>query len=332
MILKFLMLVGLSLSTTAFASGLIPDEETCKSSDKKSAECLSMLLNYRCVQLSLLVGPLADCQQAAASFVKSFDMTLYEAKAYDGKTYKLPVIFKTKLLALIKDTKAQEFLSQLDLKLGEASRERTPFNLYYNTYLLSGSHSKAAEYLAVFFQDTSWTQWQVKYLEDHTARLGTVPTRVSIAIRNLKSLATFLEGDNLSKNQYRTWFTLYPIVRDTKLNDVLNLNSYHFYPMTYLTHLLVKSGASKHMAFYLPFLFNTDYELREVDASRWPMQFPEPFELLPKYNWMMQDIYAGYTGALFGINGLSNARSFQQLSADIASAPTGTLRSLFWGL
>ena len=331
LVLAFLVLAPVQHHANADESESPISLESCQTSDAKSKLCLMALLTYRCAQYSLLVGPVNKlCQASVPAFVATLDVTQFETRAEDEKSYKLPVIFKTRLLKLIQDPLVQDYITKLYVQITEASRERTSFDLFQKTVEIAGNPQKATEWLAVLFQDTSWTRWHIRYLESIEAKSPNTPIKTSLAIRHLKHIVVFLDGDNLKSEDYRSWLKLYPESQLPGLNKVMNHSLYHFYPMAYIAQTLKQAGVSDQFSFFMPFLFNTDYDFREIDEKRWPFAHPLPFKITPSLNWAMQDIYAGYAGSRLGIGKLKGSQSYDQLTSRLAAAPAGTMRSLFW--
>jgi len=275
--------------------------------EKWSTSCLYGLFVYRCTQYSAPFFPYG-CSVAAASFVDMLDMKRVDITTEDGKKYNLPVIFTTKIVKLIQTRKVQAEIRTLLGLLKESAKEKKKFDLLkWVTDTNAGNKLKTLEWIAVLLQDTSPAQLQIAYL-DLIAKEGKFSAATKTAIDDLSDLCIFLSNANLTKENYRSWLTLYPQTKnlDAELTPLI----YHFYPMSYLALRLKSAGYGSRLGTLLPFLFNTEYELMSLDPEMWPLRHPRPekIDLSKSYiQWKMRDIYGGMAGALWGVNRLKKA-------------------------
>lgn len=311
-----------------------PDLSFCQEA-KWAPECLKRLFQFRCESYAFPIpgGFAKDCTRAGFAMVAVMDLHIIDTPLpqSDGSTkvIGLKLIYKTKLDALISDPAAQLYLDDLSFALRGALVSRMPFDLYdFTLEHAQGDRALALKWLGVLLQDTSWTQVPVRYLEAR-AENGEISSEVWKATQNLKTILTILEPSNLRKAEYRNWSTIYPT---KKLDLIFNPTIYHFYPIGYAAAELAETldaRAAKFAAF-IPFLFNTDYEFQDLDPARWPLQHPAPFELSENNIYKLRDIYAGYTGAKFGVGTLETAVSFEDFQTNLSKDPFGEMRKQFF--
>lgn len=308
------------------------DLEFCKTA-KWAKTCLDLLLTYRCNQYSLPL-PAVGCTAAASQFVNSLSIQKIDVKVPgDGgtvETYNLPVIFTKELEVLIQEPKVQAYLEGLLPAIRSAEKANVNFNLY--EYTLSKTGNKpfiALGLIAVLFQDTSFVQIQAAYLEKLHAEKR-IKSDTWKFIQSIRYISEYLDYPNMNEVNKTGWFQMYP--RIGTLNKDLNYSLYHFYPMAYTAALLSASNG-KRLGFFIPFLFNTDYEFQDLDPEMWPFNHPRPFKITPNLEWKMIDIYSGLVGGMFGAGLLKdaddqpNALKFKQA---LAKNPFGEMQSWFW--
>lgn len=351
-----LVFVLLALSSSAFArspkalslqipSAVLSADETqpggmdslqslCDEPENRAA-CMTLLFSYRCQQYAFpVVFAGVDCPGAASTYARILDMKKleFEQKQPDGSTlvYKLNIVFSTKVEEAIANPKAQAFLAFLDTALPKAFRERSPLDLYSVALQYAGSDAVATEWLATLFQDTSFVKMPVRYLQQRAQERGTQIQSETRAVQALNRILDLLEPKVLNSVDYAKFLKLYPQSAKIDLEGQQNSSIYHFYPFAYAARRMSEEGEGDLYSFFLPFLMNMEYEARELPDSRWPMRHPKPFELTPERMWGMHDMYEGLTGALFGLDYLEDAPSFQEFAEDYSSAPFQTMRGYFW--
>lgn len=298
--------------------------------EKWSAACLYGLFVYRCTQYAFPLTPYG-CTIAASSFVDMLDMKRVTITTDDGKTYNLPVIFTTKIVKLIQTSEVQTNIRELLAVLKESANEKKKFDfLKWVQAKNKGNKLKTLEWIAVLLQDTSPAQLQIAYL-DLIAKQGKFSEATKAAIDDLSELCFFLSNENLTKENYRSWLTLYP--HGKNLDAELTPLIYHFYPMSYLALRLQNAGYGSRLGSLMPFLFNTEYELQSLDPEMWPLRHPRPekIDLEKDYiKWKMRDMYGGMAGALWGVNNLKKAPGLVTFQKEYAKSPFRTMQYYFW--
>jgi hypothetical protein len=103
--------------------------------------------------------------------------------------------------------------------------------------------------------------------------------------------------------------------------------------MTYMAVRLRKAGFSARLSSFLPFLFNTEYELQSLDPEMWPLHHPRPEKIdlkLDYVQWKFRDMYGGMTGALWGVDRVQKAPGLVPFQTAFAKNPFRTMQHLFW--
>ncbi len=298
--------------------------------EKWSKACLFGLMVYRCEQYAFPL-PAVGCAAGASAFSEMIDMQRIPIKADDGNTYLLPVIFTTKLVSMIQEPRIQSDLRDLLGLLDYYSKQKKKFDLWeWVRATNQGDLEKTFEWFAVLLQDTSAIQIQIAYL-DEEAKKGKFSMPTKRAIDDLADLSTFLSNANLVKLKYSEWLRLYPQTK--KLDEELTPLVYHFYPMSYLAVKLKNLGLGARLSGFLPFLFNTEYELQYLDPEMWPLRHPRPekIDLKSEYvRWKMRDIYGGLTGSLWAVGKISTAPGLETFLTTYAKSPYRTMQSYYW--
>lgn len=299
--------------------------------------CLQLLMIYRCNQYGFPIpGAARDCMTTAPIAVKILDIfqfnTVIDQPGQEPQVFKTKLIFKSRLDALIKDSKTQTFLADLADALENAVDTQAGFDLFdYTLKSAQGDRFRALEWLGVLFQDTTFTVLPVKYFEKQFKENKISKTEMEAA-ENLRRALFVLKPNELSKSDYKSWIKLYPSDQlEGVLSEGLNPTIYHYYPMAYWSAFLQKMKVSNRMAFFIPFLFNADYEFQNMDPKRWPMQHPAPFELDPKGKHQARDIYAGLAGALYGTQQVDQTPSIKDFSQRLSANPYLEMKSWFFG-
>ena len=309
-------------------------DEECKKSGSTNI-CITALLALRCKQLD----PIGlGCALNAPKVPGVLDITRYKVKltGSDGveKEYNLPVIFTRKLMTLILDPKVQSYLEDLPKSLQASLQNKARFSLFDFTRSYAGTSEKAIEWLAVIFQDTSWVRLNHRYLIEKLVpvdaqgepRRDEVDPKVFRALLRMNEALEFLLPENFFESGAFQFVDLYPGAAGDTQN--LNYTLYHYYPMAYLAAGVNARGAGERFSFFLSFLFNAEYEFQSLAPDRWPFNLPNP----GNYNVpQLKDLYAGYAGALFGINRVSG-KGFTAFSAEFNRSPLNQLRSFLFAI
>lgn len=325
--------LALSTSNSAQAnptSGF--DLSACETAEL-APTCMKLLFTFRCEQYGFPIPNIPRlCNQAASETAKIFELTTLKVSlpTTDGtlKDYDLKLIFTSRLILLMRDPAVHRYLDELNFQLRSAMREESSFHLYdFTLKQTNGDAALALEWIAVLLQDTSWTQVPVRYLEKR-AEAGSLSSADLKAIADLKEITANIEPEIIRYTDYQKWLSLYPT---PALDQALNPSIYHYYPMAYTASLLSKlPGEAKNFDWFIPFLFNTDYEFKDLAPARWPLQHPLPFEITPNLKLAMQDLYAGYRGSLFGAKKESLALSYDEFTTRIAKDPRGEMRRYYF--
>ena len=94
----------------------------------------------------------------------------------------------------------------------------------------------------------------------------------------------------------------------------------------YASEALRKKGTSLEMAFFLPFLFNAQYEFKDLPG--WPFNDPPASALTSE--WRVRDIYAGYLAAMIGVGKGDQALKSEDFRKALLKSPKEWLRKLFY--
>jgi len=297
--------------------------------------CLQVLMVYRCNQYGFPIPYSAyECRMAVPPAVRTLDIfqynTVIEREGEPSQIFKTKLIFKTRLDQLIREPETQRFLKNIGVALERALDTRKGLDLFEMTLKeADGDRFRALEWLGVLFQDTTFSMLPVKYLEEQYKK-GKISDREMEAVDDLKRALLVLKPNELGRSDYKTWLSLYPNGSKTNLSDELNPTIYHYYPMAYWSALLKKKRISSRMSFFLPFLFNADYEFQTMGKDRWPFKHPLPFELDPRGTHQTKDIYAGLAGALFGIEQIQALSSVSEFSKKFSEDPFSEMQSWYW--
>ncbi len=294
---------------------------------KWTSSCLLGLFIYRCGQYTFPLTPYG-CTAAAGSF-----MDLLELKRIDvvleGNTYNLPVIFTQRLERMIQQPAIQNEMQSLRILLDHYGRNRRGFDLHeWFRAMSNGNHEKTLEKLAVLLQDTSPVQIHIHYLRQlaKTKRFSAATLK---AIEDLEMVNYYLSYPTLEETQWKSWLKLYPQTKNIEADTTPLV--YHFYPMAFLTYKL--RGHGERLATFLPFLFNTEYLLQDLDPQSWPLHHPDPFKVnTDALRWKMKDMYGGLAGSLWGIRRIEKTPGLAAFQKSFSSNPYGTMRTLFWTL
>jgi hypothetical protein len=297
--------------------------------------CLEVLMYYRCNQYGFPIpGSALECRFAAPLAVRALDIfqfnTVIERQNQQPQVYKTKLIFKNRLDQLIQEPATQTFLKNISIALENASDTRSGFDLYEATLKeANGNRFRALEWLGVLFQDTTFTVLPVKYFEEQFKN-NKISKNEMEAVEYLRRALFILKPKDLGKSDYKKWISLYPSDSGFNLSQDLNPTIYHYYPMAYWSALLKKQKISNRLSFFLPFLFNADYEFQTMGPDRWPFKHPLPFELDQKGIHQTKDIYAGLSGALFGIQQTQLLNSVSEFSLKFSQDPFGEMQNWYW--
>ena len=301
----------------------LPDDSLSFCRQQRWAKiCLNTLLTYRCHQYFNLTSPIEAqlCSAAAQTMVDYLDYKTVQV-IEDNKIYRFKIIFTNELRSLIKNPKVQNYLRSLAIDLKTAMRRHEPFDLFKYTLKYSKNRDTALKWIAILFQDTTFSRVQVTYLEELQLTHDEWEAKEA-----MKEVALLLEPKNLTKEKFQSWLKLYPGIDGNDLNSYLNPSFYHFYPMALVASHLKQNQWTKNYAFMIPFTLNSDYEFQTLDPDRWPWRHPAPFKITSNLDWKMRDIYSGLVGSLFGAGREDLTPSLENFKKRFAANPFKTMK------
>jgi hypothetical protein len=269
------------------------------------------------------------CALAATQFTESLQLKRIPV-TIEGVVYELPVIFTARLERLIRDRNVQADLRSLRLLLTNAAESKSKFDLWqWSWAMTNGDFDRTLENLAVLLQDTSGVAIQVNYLKG-VAKARGFDAAANRAVADLEEVAYQLNSEILRGEDYGSWLKLYPSANIER--DVTPL-VYHFYPMAFTARLLQRTLNGNRLSAFIPFLFNTEYLNQTLDPEAWPFHHPKPFRVdSDALRWTMRDLYAGYAGALFGVQKAKKLPGLESFQSAYSRNPYGTMRALFWSI
>ncbi len=313
-----LFFLGLS-SSNAFAFEL---ESFCRK-DLLRNTCLRTFLQLKCSYYSgksFAIRRDFACEKTVEHFVKILD--LGETPKETGEKFGEEVAFKTDLTSLVRDPKTKFYLSKLRDLLEKSQANLEPFRLWDETLKLSESdRNLALKRIAVLFQDaatnpdgTESSSSHIRYLKNHL-----IYKTHSDVIDLLDEVGSYFSVYALG---LMPQIKVYPAGFDPYLNPTF----YHFYIILYLSEKLRLKGNSLEMSFFVPFLFNTQYEFRGLPG--WPLRDPEGN--YAGTDWKSKEIYAGYLASFFGSKVGKKPIDYETFKKSLQSSPYYLIRSLFF--
>jgi hypothetical protein len=305
----------------------LPDDSLSFCRQQKWARiCLNTLLTYRCNQYFNVTSPIETqlCSAAAKTMVDYLDYKTVQV-IEDNKIYRFKIIFTKELRSLIKKQIVQNYLRSLEIDLREAMIHHEPFDLFEYTLKFSKNRDLAIRWIAILFQDTTFSRVQVTYLEELASK-GQLNQEEWEIKEAMKEIAILLEPKNLVKEKFQSWLKLYPSLEENDLNSFLNPSFYHFYPMALVASHLKQNQWTKRYAFIIPFTLNSDYEFQTLDPDRWPWRHPAPFQMTSNLGWKMRDIYSGLVGSLYGASREELTPSLDSFKKRFSTNPFETMQ------
>lgn len=290
--------------------------------DLTRKNCLQSFLQFKCSTYSGFRFALRRdwaCEEAVALFVRQLDVG--SAPLSSGANFSEEVIYKKELVALIREPKTETYLEALRNQLESAVQSGQTFRLWDQTLNLSSDRDTALKRLAIFFQDASSDPSDSESSSAHIRYLKQQPvakTHLKV-IELLDEVGTYFSPQALARFPQ---LKVYP----AGYENVLNPTFYHFYVIIYASEKLLKSGQSREMSFFIPFLFNSQYEFKGM--SGWPLLDPPGSEAENK--WKSRELYSGYLASLSGVGEAQGAMSLAQFTKKLAASPYELLRSQFF--
>ncbi len=289
--------------------------------------CLNTLLTYRCGQYFYPLHPMKAqmCSASASSMIDFMDYKTVQV-IEDNKIYRFKIIFTNKLKSLINKPEVYNYLSLLATDLEQAMKFREPFDLYQYTLKFAKDRDTAILWLAILFQDTTFSRVQVTYLEELEAK-GKLSAKEKEVKELMKEIAIMLEPKKLAREGFQTWLKLYPKIKGNDFNTYFNSSFYHFYPIALMASHLRQNAFTKRYAFLVPFILNSDYEFQTLDSKNWPWRHPAPFTITSNLEWKMTDLYTGLAASLYGAKKETLTPSFTSFKTQFAANPYKTMKS-----
>jgi hypothetical protein len=304
-----------------------------------SKACLFGLIAYRCNQYTFPAGA-TGCSLAAATFVDIIDLKRIDV-TLEGETYNLPLIFARKLEQMIQTPSIQAEIRDLNLKLRYAAATKKTFRLWdWALSIRNQNREKATEWLSILLQDTSLVQIHIAYLRQ-IADARRFSPEARQATETLSRICLFIFETTQSPENATAfhswggkkrpaWLRLYP-------NDSIEADTtplvYHLYPMAHIAQDLKKRGHNERLSSFIPYLFNAEYVLHDLDMERWPFRHPRASMIDlndARVQWKMRDLYGGLVGGQLGVGKLNKAIGLERYQKMFARDPYSTSRYLFW--
>lgn len=243
----------------------------------------------------------SDCSDAVLDMIKILDYDVHfpepirREDTWNTDSFVF-VAFKKSLVQLLSSKHTSIYLSELSQGLsGFLTGENSEFNIWEMSVQFFGNKLHAAKMIATLFQDTSLVKLHLAYL-DQTNTLGS-----ETYYENFEKLSAVIDSINMildySEDNFRSLF--YP----KNLQSRLKRNLYHFYVPLYLSLALESQGVSKKYSLLAPVILNLTYEFI-TSAPDYRYLFKDPERIL--YPSSIDDMYAGFSGALYGIGKKTN--------------------------
>lgn len=305
--------------------------------------CLETLLQYHCAYLSG-GNPWnwGACASATHEAVPLLDLENLSLPSDSSPGLRLHVTaFSHSLEPVFAAASTGSWLQDLIAKTDAAYRFDEPASLWTST---RGNSPRAERLrlLGVVFQ--SVTPVTGENLHFHLLRLRQIAQVYSYSGHYLERSRQILRNISLYQQLTDQWrrtkieaslnpaFSLYPpfaAARD------LDPTLHHFYVPAHLAGLLLKAGENPKMAFFVPFLFNTLYEMRKIDRKlglgNWPYSYPSRLpggKAVASVEINLRKIYTGYAGASFGAGMESRIMGYQEFRERFVTDPYSTLQGL----
>lgn len=310
----FLVLFFKINSTNAF------DVESFCRQDWSRETCLKSFLLYKCSTYTTLKLPSSfkrafECKEVISSFVDLLDIE--ESPRLKGESSSEEVIFKSELLNLIEKKETSDYLITLKKELDQKMISRELFSLWdFSLNYFQQDRKLALSRIAVLFQDVT----KKNIIGTQLRFLKTIP-HSSIGNLNVKLLEEITGYFSLEALRALNFINVYPM----NLKNDLNPTFYHFYIISYVTEKLQTLKLDKHLTFFIPFLFNTQYEFKGFKG--WPLS--DPTDPLVGGGWKSKEIYSGYIAALLGTRSNDKMMDLKNFQSELKISPFNLIQSLF---
>jgi hypothetical protein len=308
-----ILIVQCLTARVAFSEDL---ESICRT-QRMGNSCLLGLLNLKCITYSGMSGAIGrelSCQQASLYLVNLLDMISFS----QNKTQSIneEVVFTKDLRIMMESESTSVLLSGLLDSLNHHLQSGKSFFLWNEVFIRSNKdRALALKTIAILFQDTTDDSVYQHYL--------TTTFFSKTAVKNVKMLKEFISYFSLDALEELPLIEVYP----QELGRDLNKSFYHFYLIYYLSEGLAKLGVSREMSFFVPFLFNTQYELKDINKY-WPLFDPTSKTAIT--DWKMRDIYAGLLATLKAVGQFGQRPSFSDFSQKFSTNPAAFLKEMYF--
>lgn len=280
---------------------------------------LSNIIAHRCGRY-LNGSAVKECKRAVKKQVEilDFDVIFLETKNLQMTPGPFVfVAFKQDFIKLLHAQSTETYLESLNQKLNEYLLGNESLNIWEHALAHFGSPFKASEAIAILFQDTTPMKLHLGYLEaSHTRGSALYESNKALLDRTLDELQMILNIENLDHQKL-----FYPSDIKAKFNRGL----YHFYVPFYLALNLKKQGMSSQQSLTAPFLLTLSYEF-VTSAEDYRYFFSDPKTINDEYK--LRDIFAGYSGASYALQGSKVATSFEILRKGFARSTEETIQGL----
>ncbi len=256
-----------------------------------------------------------SCQEAVKHKIRILDYDIIlsnnknllpiEPKTWNPKSFVF-VAFKNDFLKLLGETKTTVYLQDLQEQLSKfMTHELSDLNIWSLTLGHYKTKFKAAQVMAVLFQDTSIMKLHLAYLDRADIKGNTAFNANKVLLsRVINTINLVLD---LSEAHYQELF--YP----RELQSHLNRNIYHFYVPLYLAMALREEGFSPRFAYTAPLMMTLTYEfITSANDGRYFLKDPISLDEGREQS-KIRDIFGGYCGANFGVYGMDFDRDFSYI-------------------
>jgi len=313
--------------------------------EEEITKTIAQTLSLKCPELLSTSFSVVSCQKAMETLAQELDFNIALGINHQSAF----TFFGKSLNRLVAEPTTLEFIKKLQSKIDDVLYRGESFNLWDFTFEYSArDEAIALERIAVLLQDDSRASTQVKYL---------LLKKNKVAIELDELLRTFdfaLKSGRLKP---------YPSSVNLSRQAI-----YHYYIPRFLSHRLLKKKIGAGLAQRTSFIFNSSYELHQIqtknqsksrDTSGADLAKDNPqfakfiqrwFTINSQYTDLvdhlsspftpfnentnleaMEDLYLGYIGAIHGMNTLNNSSilTLQMFSNEFSRDPKSFVKSSF---
>lgn len=282
---------------------------------------LQSLMNNRCsTYFNYFEG--IYCQEILGYMMNHLDIDMIVPK---NKSMWRPssfvfVAFKKDFLEILESPNTAQFLRKANEELSIHLINRTSSANLWNLALKHyGNKYRAAQAMAVLFQDTSAQRLHIGYLY-----LSNSIRKSPVFLQNQELLERLLHTISMildyREDDFQTIF--YP----RELKEELNRNIYHFYVPLYLAMKLKRLGVQDKYAIMAPFMMTISYEFITYGKGADNL-YSDP--LIITREGTLKDIFGGYCGANYGLYNNNFKRSFPEMKRNFSRSTHLAIDQLF---